>query len=204
MANYDEDYYERGRELGISGYSSYRWLPELTIPLAHEIVTQLGIRRGERILDFGCAKGYLVKALRLLHHEAWGTDVSEYALSKAPEDVQPFLSSASLITFERFDWIIAKDVLEHVPYEELPQLLSSLRSVGNNLFAIVPLGDGKKYVIPEYEGDVTHVIRENLGWWRRAFQKAGFVVKEATYLMPYIKANWDYAKHGNGFFILGR
>ena len=34
---FTEDYYERGVELGISGYTRYRWLPEATLALAHEL-----------------------------------------------------------------------------------------------------------------------------------------------------------------------
>ena len=31
---FNEDYYERGLSLGVSGYTNYRWIPELTMPLA--------------------------------------------------------------------------------------------------------------------------------------------------------------------------
>ena len=30
MNDYTEDYYLRGKELGISNYENYRWIPELT------------------------------------------------------------------------------------------------------------------------------------------------------------------------------
>lgn len=198
---YDADYYERGVELGISGYTSYRWMPEMTIPLAHEIVTQLGIEKHERIMDFGCAKGYLVKALRLLHHDAMGLDISEYALSQAPEDVKPYLKKFNGSIWDTVDWIIAKDVLEHVSYEELPALLYNMRGATNHLFIVVPLGDGKKYVIPEYEKDTTHVIREGLDWWREQLQRARFELKLASTYMPNIKENWARYEGGNGFFI---
>ena len=75
---FNEDYYERGLEKGISGYSNYRWMPELTIPMCAMLNESLGIKLGQRILDFGCAKGFIVRAFRLLHREAWGYDPSEY------------------------------------------------------------------------------------------------------------------------------
>ncbi len=195
---YNEDYFERGEELGISGYTKYHWMPEMTIPLAHEMVTQLGIQKTDRILDFGCAKGFLVKALRLLHYEAFGVDASKYALSQAPKDVKKYLYQPAT----RVDWIISKDVLEHIEHEHLPELLKNLSAVGRNMFAIVPLGDGQKYIVPEYENDVTHIIRESLDWWACAFNTAGFRVARATTNMPHIKANWEHYIGGNGFFIL--
>ena len=63
---YNEDYYENGLALGCSGYSNYRWIPELTIPMAYHIINGLNISENSRILDYGCAKGYLVSAFKLL------------------------------------------------------------------------------------------------------------------------------------------
>lgn len=80
---YDQSYYEHGIESGISLYSNYRWLPELTIPLAARIIEYLQIGVEDSILDFGCAKGYLIKAFRLLHRNAYGFDISSYAIDNA-------------------------------------------------------------------------------------------------------------------------
>src|SRR3990167_8183034 len=60
---YGEDYFERGFEKGISCFSMYRWLPELTTPMAMAMVDHLGIRRQDKILDFGSSKEYLVISL---------------------------------------------------------------------------------------------------------------------------------------------
>ena len=209
MANlYDENYYENGKKLGISGYDHYRWLPELTIPMCHEMVIQLGIHKDDTILDFGCAKGYLVKGFRCLNLAAFGVDISEYAISQSPADTKPFLTilkpdqNLNHVFSTKFDWIIAKDVLEHIRYEDLQPLLKSLRRIGNRLFAICPLGADKKYVILEYEQDSTHIIRENLDWWKTQFREAGFAIIKAQYKMPNIKTNWAHHELGNGFFLL--
>ena len=50
---FNEDYYERGAETGKSLYSHYRWMPELTIPMAHHIVLYTKLLPKEKILDFG-------------------------------------------------------------------------------------------------------------------------------------------------------
>ena len=49
---FNEDYYERGAETGKSLYSHYRWMPELTIPMAHHIVLYTKLLPKEKILDF--------------------------------------------------------------------------------------------------------------------------------------------------------
>ncbi len=196
---FDADYFERGEATGVSCYTDYRWLPELTIPMAHEIVTTLGIRRFEKIVDFGCAKGYLVKALRLLHYQAHGVDVSSYAINAAPPDVRDYLR-LSLADFGRFDWAISKDVLEHVPYDELGAVLNAIACACQHAFVNVPLGDGKRYNAPEYERDATHVVREDLQWWARKFASCGFEINHLTTEWPLIKA--PRCAESDGFFIL--
>ena len=205
---FNEDYYERGIESGISGYSNFRWIPELTIPLCFRIIELLDIQENDIILDFGCAKGYLVKGFRLLHREAYGVDISDYAISQAPGEIRPKLflvkpgDSIPIIDNRRYDYVIAKDVLEHVPYEQLSAILQELRWACRCMFVVVPLGENGKFNVPAYENDVTHIIREPLEWWRGMFEDNGFSVKRASYKVAHIKSNWAQWEKGNGFFVL--
>ena len=63
--------------------------------MAQVIIDYLDIHRGQKILDIGCAKGYLVKALRWLGRDAYGFDISDYALEKSDHIL--LMSSFSLI-----------------------------------------------------------------------------------------------------------
>lgn len=196
---FDENYYEHGESLGISLYSNYRWLPDLTFPLSHAIVVDLGIGRGDTILDFGCAKGFLVRALRLLHYEAFGYDISEYAIASAPEDVRPYLNCGEWY-LNRYNWLIAKDVLEHISHEDLSATLMLIAGAARRVFVIVPLGDGVKYNAPEYDKDKTHIIREDLAWWSKKFEAAGLSVVSASTEMPRVKPS--RCENSDAFFVL--
>jgi len=201
---YNEDYYERGVATGSSLYSCYRWIPELTIPLAARLVESLHIHRTDRILDFGCAKGFLVKALRLLGYNAYGIDISRYAIESAPVDVQPYLEcteSVIMSHMNHWDWVIAKDVLEHLESKALKGILAELAGSTRHLFVAVPLGVDERYNIPSYELDITHEIREPLAWWTQALTKSGFTVSVAKYRMPGVKDNWAKYEKGNGFLV---
>ena len=201
---YDETYYERGVESGVSGYSNYRWMPELTIPMAMTVIDAMGIGRGQSVLDYGCAKGFVVRALRMLRRDAWGVDISPYAIEQADPSVMQHVhlieDLANWSGPSRFDYALAKDVLEHVPYDLIDPTLASLADRADRLMVVVPLGDGHRYTIDAYERDVTHVIREPAQWWadrmRRHFRNVSW-----TYKIEGIKDNWSLV-HPEGNAIL--
>ena len=209
--SYSEEYYERGLISGISGYVNYSWMPELTIRMAHHISNQLDFTREDKILDFGCAKGFLVKALRILDFQAYGADISQYAIQNCDSTVKDYcrlITDPELIFDNKiqFDWILAKDVFEHISEEELNETLLNLRKIGNNLFAAIPLSENdicNKYIVPAYENDITHVIRKSMEWWTLKFQTCGWKIKQSSNSFTGCKENWTKKfPTGNGFYIL--
>jgi SAM-dependent methyltransferase len=80
------EYFDGTREQGYGGYRyDGRW-----IPIAEDIVRYFGLKPGDRVLDVGCAKGFLVMDLMKVCPglEAFGLDVSPYAVRHcAPEVV---------------------------------------------------------------------------------------------------------------------
>ena len=78
------EYFDGPREQGYGGYRyDGRW-----VPIAQTFVAHFGLRPGDRVLDVGCAKGFLVKDLADVCPglEVYGLDISEYALTHAHED----------------------------------------------------------------------------------------------------------------------
>lgn len=204
---YDEAYYERGVETGKSCYSNYRWLPELTIPMCMVLIDTLGIRQRQRVLDFGCAKGFSVKAFRMLRRDGHGIDVSPYAIEQADRDVAPYchlvddLDGYSLT--QRFDHVIAKDVMEHVPYDAIDDTFRNIARMTDSFMVVVPLGarGGGRFIIEAYERDVTHIIREDAQWWLAALEKH-FADVSWQHHIDGLKDNWFRVDpKGNAVFI---
>ena len=204
---YDSKYFETGVQFGISGYQDYRWMPERTIRFVHKIIKELGLRDGDTVLDYGCAKGFMVKAFRLLDIDAYGCDISEYAIKEADKEVADYLKlmKDTKIPFNKhFRQIIAKDVFEHLEEGELEKTLRECNKVSDRLFVITPLGDGKKFVIPSYELDITHVLRQPREWWEKKFEANGWELEKFSYLINGMKDNWAKYEKGNGFFFLNK
>lgn len=82
---YGEAYFDGPREYGYGGYRyDGRWLP-----VAKDIIAHFGLKAGDRVLDVGCAKGFLVKDLMSACPglEVFGVDISEYALMHCEPEV---------------------------------------------------------------------------------------------------------------------
>lgn len=203
---FDEEYYLRGKESGKSLYEDYRWLPNLTLTMVRRICEHLDIDKGERVLDFGCARGYVVRAFSELGYEAYGVDISQWAIENCDETVKTRVAVASPITKDLIghDWVIAKDVLEHIPENEImPQLAGFASFARRGVFIVVPLSEeiDEPYVVPDYEKDITHQIRWPMITWVSAIEATfghGWSV-QFQYRLDGVKDNYAGWPKGNGF-----
>lgn len=201
---YDEDYFINGQVSGKSLYTNYHWMPDLTIPMVVSIISHCGIEVDHSVLDFGCARGYTVRAFRELGYHGWGHDISQWALENADESVKEFLiTNWATILANSFDWVVAKDVLEHV--QQAADTITDLMNIARvGVFAVVPLGYGKDgYIVPEYDLDVTHIHRFTLPTWASLFVRPGWSVMMA-YRVLGIKDNYSQYTTGNGFITARR
>ena len=204
---YDSSYFDTGIESKKSCYTNYKWLPDLTIPMAFKIMKYLNLSENNHILDFGCSKGYLVKAFRMLDIKAFGVDVSRYAIKNCDSEVKKYcklISKEKYYPFKKnFDYVISKDVLEHLTVDQIKYFLKFYKNKTNNMFHVVPLGDNGKYRIKEYHLDKSHLQMNNEKWWENLFNSSGWKVEKFEYNVKGIKDSW-YQNHkkGNGFFIL--
>ena len=82
---FDKEYFDGTREQGYGGYKyDGRW-----IPIAEDIVRHFNLKSGDRVLDIGCAKGFLVKDLMKVCPglEVFGLDISTYAIMNCEPEV---------------------------------------------------------------------------------------------------------------------
>ena len=132
--NYGEDYFEDGIVKGLSGYQNYSWMPTRSFSEAIEICKNFDFAS---VIDYGCAKGFLVHALRLLGKNAVGLDISKYAIGNGPSDIREYLfhiqKKKDILDFKT-DLLIGKDVLEHIPEEEISELFGIFHQVTDRLF----------------------------------------------------------------------
>jgi ubiquinone/menaquinone biosynthesis C-methylase UbiE len=113
---YGELYFDGPRTYGYGGYRyDGRW-----IPVAEDIVKHFNLKSGDRVLDVGCAKGFLVKDLMKVCPglEAFGLDISEYALMHCEPEVvgRLHLGSAAKLPFpdKSFNAVLALNTIHNL------------------------------------------------------------------------------------------
>ena len=122
------EYFDGRREQGYGGYRyDGRWLP-----IARDIVDHFGLESGDRVLDIGCAKGFLVRDLMTVCPglEVYGIDISHYAITHAEKAAQGRLAvaSADALPFVdgAFDVTLSINTLHNL---ERPRLITALREM---------------------------------------------------------------------------
>jgi ubiquinone/menaquinone biosynthesis C-methylase UbiE len=125
---FGELYFDGPRAYGYGGYRyDGRWAP-----VAKDIIAHFGLAPGQRVLDVGCAKGFLVKDLldALPGLEVFGVDVSDYALRQCHPDVvgRLHLGSAERLPFpdDGFACVLALDTIHDLPRA---RALTALREI---------------------------------------------------------------------------
>ena len=164
MNRFTKDYYEDGIRKHISGYENYKWMPTRSIPEALDIQEYFDFNT---CVDYGCAKGFLVHALRIIGCDAYGEDISEYAVNNCHPEVEEYIS---LPNEKKYDLLICKDVLEHIEVKDIPGVLENFKDKSHQFFFTIPLGDKDRFRIREYEVDITHVTKKDEEWWINMFE----------------------------------
>ena len=118
-------------------------------------------------LDAGCAMGMLVESLRDRGVDAYGIDISEYAIGQIPPALRPYCSVGSISTpFERdYDLIVCIEVLEHMPPDEAEAALDNFAAHTDSIiFSSTPA---------DYS-EPTHVNVLPMDGWLELFARRGF------------------------------
>jgi SAM-dependent methyltransferase len=168
---YDEDYFE-GRTRQSPPHTR-----ELIYPLA-ERTAQFLCRRCQpvRILDIGCAKGYLVEAFQSQGvGSVIGVDISRYAVLESEDKIRGRLIVADVqaglpLHAASVDLVTALDLFEHVadPRPVLQEIRRVLTDAGIAYLKIC------HPCHPNALRDPTHINVQPLTYWKQNFERQRF------------------------------
>lgn len=129
---FDYDYWDGDRKVGYGGFTyDGRWRK-----VADEMVAHYGIQPGDKILDVGCGKAFLLYDLTqaVPGIEVAGIDISQYAIDHAKAEVKPFLKQGHARELPwadgEFDLVICINTLHNLPNYDLEKALKEFQRVG--------------------------------------------------------------------------
>ncbi len=123
------------------------------------------------VLDAGCACGHLTAALRDLGIEAYGIDISQYAISQCRADLRPYCAACSLSAElpghfpSRFDLVTTIEVVEHMAENEARLAIRRLTGCSDRIIFSSS---------PDNHDEVTHINVHPLEYWIARFAEAQF------------------------------
>lgn len=174
---FGREYFDGDRGQGYGGYRyDGRW-----VAIAERMREFYGLKPGDRVLDVGCAKGFLLHDFRRVIPgiRVAGLDVSEYALETAMEEVRPWLvrGSADALPFAAgsFDLVVSINTVHNLEESRCIEALREMARVSRRF----------KYVqVDSYRNDeerenferwqLTAVTHFHPDGWRRLFAGAGY------------------------------
>lgn len=151
------DYWDGDRRIC---YGGYKYMEGRWEKVARALATHYGLKSGDKILDVGCGKGFLLydftKVIPGL--EIHGLDISEYALSHSKEEIRDRLKMGNAISLpypdHYFDLVISITTLHNLHNYDLDQALREIERVGKK----------NKYICVEsYRNEIE---KANLLYWQ--------------------------------------
>jgi SAM-dependent methyltransferase len=119
------------------------------------------IERNSKVLEIGFGNGGFLRFARERGWVVLGTEVNEDLVKAAKEQGYDAFKSEDLSVFDdnKFDLVVAFDVIEHIPQDELSKFFVEVRRIlrdKGHFIARVPNGDSP-FGLPYQNGDLTHV-----------------------------------------------
>jgi protein-L-isoaspartate(D-aspartate) O-methyltransferase len=176
-SRFGAEYWDGDRRYGYGGYRyDGRWRP-----VADAIAAHYGLRAGDRVLDVGCGKGFLLYELTqaVPGLTVAGLDVSTYALEHAKDEVKPFLHAGTAAELPyadgAFELVLSLGTLHNLDARALDAALGEIARVSAR----------DAYVMVES--------------YRNEREKANLLYWQLTCKSFYSVADWEYVFDRAGY-----
>ena len=164
------------------GYGGYEYDGRFET-IAKDIVEHYKLKKGMRILEIGCAKGFLLVEFKKMGMKVDGLDISAYVIENSHSLVRNDLQRHNVIDglpFENdtFDFIISKEVLPHIPKDKIDFLLNEIIRCSKDkrsIFFEIQTGRTEKELEYMKKWDSTHKIMWSPEMWNDFFKKKRYL-----------------------------
>lgn len=171
---YDWEYFDK-KGVCYGGYIyDERW-----IPIAKKMINYYDLSKGDKVLDIGAAKGYLIYDLRNLEIEAYGLEKSEYAIDCAATPIQKYIylgnaKDLSRFTDKEFNLVISINTIHNLPEEDCRKAIREIQRVGKHAFITVDSYRNREEKERMMEWNITAETIKSTKDWISMFKEEGY------------------------------
>lgn len=175
---FGRDFFDGDRSCGYGGYHYDPRFWENVIP---DFVSYYGLSKGSKILDVGCAKGFMLYDFKRLYPEiqGYGIDISEYAITHAKDEIREFVqvSDARALPFKdnSFDLVISITTLHNLNKEDLKTALQEIMRVSKkDAFITLDAYRNEEEKLAMEAWNLTALTMMSTQEWKHFFNEAGY------------------------------
>lgn len=163
------------------GYGGFSYQSRFWQPVIPDFQKTYGLSANSKILDIGCAKGFMIHDFRQLIPEiqAFGIDISPYAIAHAQEEIKPFVQVADTRSLpypsKSFDLVISINTVHNLERADLIQALREIERVscGNSFITVDAYRtDEEKELM--FAWNLTARTILHVEEWKELFKEAGY------------------------------
>ena len=140
------------------------------------IINLIKDTKSKTLLDFGCGKAEVYSVSNL--HEKWGGIM--------PSLYDPAIPEYQILPDGPFDGIYSADVMEHIPKEQLPEVIKQIFSRAERFVYLGICTEASKDIL--FNGENAHCTIEPIAFWREIIEKH-MIKPTYTHIKTYGKCN---------------
>lgn len=164
-----------------NGYGGFNYHPRFWQPVIPTFQKHFGLTAKSKVLDVGCAKGFMLHDLAetIPGIQIAGVDVSAYAIDTALPAVKPQLkvADARKLPFpdRSFDLVISINTVHNLEKKELAQALQEIQRVSRgHSFITVDAYRNDEEKEAMYAWNLTAKTIMHVDEWKKFFQEVGY------------------------------
>ena len=175
---FDIEYFDGDR---LTGYGGYNYNPRFWTDTVSYMVKYYGLSNNSKILDVGCAKGYMMYDLSLLipGAEIKGLDISSYAKENSLVEMKENITvgNANNLPFEDnyFDLVIAINTLHNLPLIDCKEAFREIKRVTkHHSFVMNDAWNDDKGKESMLNWNLTALTYMSCEDWKKLFAEVGY------------------------------
>lgn len=173
-SKYGWEYFEK-KGVCYGGYTyDGRW-----VPVVDDFIKHYNLTEDSKVLDVGCAKGYMVFDFIARGIDAQGADISMYGVQNSPEDIRDrlhIMNAKNLWLFgdNEFDLVISINTIHCLDEPECREAVREIQRVGKKGYIVVDSWRNKKEKQRMLDWNVTGRTVLSSKDWKKLFKKEGY------------------------------